>query len=114
MKDEAVHTKLAKVLDIALSDSTLSAKQRAEFSRNLVASYLALTKQPDLFVFNTSQLEPMRLVLKQGLKIETLIAALDKLGERTKELLEGRQASISFATIIAKMVAAQANLLAAG
>ena len=82
------------------------------FAQALALSYLSLISHQSAETFTTTQLEPMRVMIRRGVKVEWLFEAIDQAGVLANELLKQRRITTSFATIIAKMVAAQANLQA--
>jgi hypothetical protein len=106
--------KVSEAIFEALRLAPVRLEELHAFAQSMALSYLALTSSRNPDSFSATQLEPMCQLIKRGVKVEWLIAAIERAAVVAAELLKEQKVTLSFATVIAKMVAAQANLKAAG
>lgn len=114
MEKGSLADNVAETMFEALRAAPVRLDELHAFAQGMALSYLALTSSRNFDSFSAAQLEPMCEMIKRGVKVEWLIEAIERGATVAGELLKEQRVTLSFATVIAKMVAAQANLKAAG
>ncbi len=109
MEKGSLEEKVCEAMFECLRAAPVRLEELHVFAQGLALSYLALIRNRNPNAFGDTQLEPMRSMISRGVKVESLIEALDRAAVLANELLK-QKITVSFATIIAKMVVAQANM----
>ncbi len=114
MNEGSLGEKVSEAMFECFRAAPVPLKELHAFAQGLALSYLGLISNRNPNAFSASQLQPMSNMIQRGVKVEWLIAAFDQAAALASELLKDQKITVSFATIIAKMTAAQVNLQSLG
>lgn len=110
MEKGSLEEKISEGMFESFRTAPIPLKELHVFAQSLALSYLALIRNRNPNAFSETQLQPMSDMIRQGVKVDWLIAAFDQAAVLASELLKDQKITVSFATIISKMAAAQANM----
>lgn len=94
----------------SMAGVSLSKQELAAFTRGMAANYVALMRERNLDRFTQVQQQQMVRAINAGVNVTRILAAIDSAAALARAMMPGEGMMVSFASSIAKMVAAQAQI----